>query len=122
MPHRPNIGGKRVDLVLGKFDASHRRHGTGKGFRFRDAVRDRLGDRWQAAVAPDPCAGCEIRPDRCALGVRTVAPGAGGAADVAVENAITECDLFLRRAGRHGKGRPRNARLGMDTFRRQRLR
>ena len=92
--------------------------------RIRHAVGDRLGDRGKTAIAPQPFAAREIGRERRALGVGTVAAGAGSAVCLAVEDALAERDLRFRGAGRNrqrGYG-GLGAGIRMDAFGRQRIR
>src|SRR5690242_19225334 len=85
---RPDIGGYGVEVVIGQQGAAHRRHRARIALGVRHALADRLGQRREAAVAPDPCAAVEWRTHRRAVGVGAVAAGAGAVIDLAVEDAL----------------------------------
>src|SRR5215469_15482245 len=52
MADRPHIIGHRGEIGLGELGATHRRHHTRVVLGLRDAVRDRPGNRLDAAVPP----------------------------------------------------------------------
>jgi hypothetical protein len=63
MGYGPNIGGEGRDIGFREFYASHWRHRARVAFRFRNPCCDRLGYRLQAAVAQQPFAASQIRPN-----------------------------------------------------------
>ena len=91
--YRPYVISDRGEIGLGELGATQGRHHPLVLLRLRYALRDRPGDRLEAAVAPQPLAARQIGTLGGALAVRAVTSCAGPLADVSVEDAITQGDL-----------------------------
>src|SRR5689334_14773487 len=95
---RPDIGGNGCNVGVRQFGAALRRHRAGIVARVRHAFGYSLADCSETAVAEYPLAGSQVGTDRRPPCVGAVTPAAGTATDLAVEDAVTQRDLSLRRA------------------------
>src|SRR6516162_6264204 len=119
MPERPYIGGDGLDLGGGQLRSTHRRHRRPVLLRLRYAGRDRMRDRSETAVSPQPVATGQIRPMRRALAVAPMTAFTWSVGDRAVENLAAECNLRRGCSGRSGKrSNPHRlrTRIRMDAF------
>jgi hypothetical protein len=89
MAERPDVVRDRRHLRRRELGPAHRRHRASELLRIRNAVGDDLGDRLDAAIAPQPFRAGEIRPQRCALGIGAMAAGAGARAI----NPAAQCNI-----------------------------
>jgi hypothetical protein len=92
---RPNIGGDGPEIGMRELGAAHGRHRAPVFLRIRHTVGDRARDGGETAISPQPFAAREVRCERRALGVRTVAAFAGSAAFLTVVHTLAARDLRL---------------------------
>src|SRR5690348_3984065 len=85
VPQPPDIGRDGRELLAGELRSAHGGHGAAVFLRLRHAAADGALDAAQAAVAPHPFAGSEIRAERRAFALRAVTAGAGARSHLAVK-------------------------------------
>src|SRR5208283_4744004 len=116
---RPYVSGYSFEIGMRELGAAHGRHCAPVFLGVRHTVGDCPCNRSETAITPHPFAAREVRCERCALGVRTVAAFAGSAA-LTVVHTLAALDLRGGGAGRDRQGS--DGRLGasirMNTFRR----
>ena len=96
MAQGPKVSRHVRDLRRGQLRATHRGHWRSILLWVRHPDGDGVGDRSEAAIAPQPLAACEIGSLGTAFGVRSVASGAWRARDLAVEDPPAERNRFRR--------------------------
>ena len=113
---RVNVRGDRVNLVGRQLGTTHGGHRASRLLRMEYAFGDRFADPLQATVAPEPGSVGQIRADRAAVPVGTMAAGAGAIGNLTVEDPITEGNLLLRHSRGQGRRDGRTTRIGMDAL------
>jgi len=89
---------------------------------FEHAVSDRISDRRQAAIAPEPSSTGKIRTDGRADAAGAMAAGAGCPRDLTMKNLFAEGDLLAGRSLRNRQRGRLYAGIWIDAFRRKNVR
>ena len=106
------------------FERRRRRHRARMLLWLRHAVSDDIGDALEAAIAPQPRSTSQISAHWGADAVSSVTSGAGRTGNLAMEDLLTEGNLFARGAGRTASqltARPRRDERPRAAERRARL-
>ena len=104
MTERPRIHGQGRHLGRGQLGPAHWRHGSPILAWLRYAKGDRVRDRSQAAIAPQPFATGEVGALRRALAVGSMAASTRRTCDLALVDALAEGNLLLCRSRWSGQG------------------
>src|SRR5216684_2235909 len=117
--HCPHVCGHGLEIGTRELCAALGRHRAPVALGVRYPVRNRPRNRVETAISPEPFAAREVRCERRAFGVRTVAACTCSAVGLAMEYTLAERDLRGRGAGRHWQGSHNGfgAGIRMDAFR-----